>query len=143
MLTVEDVLELLPHRYPFLLIDAVVEFEAGVRLVALKNVTANEPYVAGQVRGAPTMPGLLIVEAMAQAGGVLLMASTENAAEKVVYFASLDRVRWHAPVGPGDQLRLDVTVTHARGRMRKVHAEAVTAGTLVCEADMAAVVMDR
>jgi beta-hydroxyacyl-ACP dehydratase FabZ len=143
MLTVVDIMRLLPHRYPFLLLDAVVEFEAGTRLVAVKNVTCTEPFFAGHFRGAPSMPGLLVVEALAQAGGVLLMAGTADATDKVVYFASLDRVRWHAPVGPGDQLRLGVTVTHARGRLRKVHAEATVDGSLVCEADMAAVVMDR
>ncbi len=89
------------------------------------------------------MPGLLIVEALAQAGGLLLMAATADPATKVVYFASLDAVRWHAPVGPGDQLRLDVTVTHARGRLRKVRAEARGGDDLACEAEMAAVVMDR
>jgi beta-hydroxyacyl-ACP dehydratase FabZ len=142
-LTVDDVLRLLPHRYPFLFIDAVAEFEAGVRLVALKNVTVNEPFFAGHLPGAPTMPGLLIVEAMAQAGGLLLMAEAEDPARKVVYFASLDNVQWHAPVRPGDQLRLDVTVTHARGRLRKVHAAARVGGALACEADLAAVVVDR
>ena len=142
-LTVDDVLRLLPHRYPFLFIDAVAEFEAGVRLVALKNVTVNEPFFAGHLPGAPTMPGLLVVEAMAQAGGILLMANAEDPAQKVVYFASLDGVRWHAPVRPGDQLCLDVTVTHARGRLRKVHAVARVGGALVCEADLAAVVVDR
>jgi beta-hydroxyacyl-ACP dehydratase FabZ len=142
-LTIDDVLRLLPHRYPFLLVDAVPEFEPGTRIVAVKNVAVDEPFFAGHFPGAPTMPGLLVVEAMAQAGGLLLMASTDNPAEKVVYFASLDRVRWHAPVEPGDQLRLHVTVTHARGRLRKVHAEAVTGRGLVCEADLAAVVMER
>jgi 3-hydroxymyristoyl/3-hydroxydecanoyl-(acyl carrier protein) dehydratase len=111
--------------------------------VALKNVTADEPFFAGHSPRNAVMPGLLIVEALAQAGGVLLMASTADSAEKVVYFASLDNVRWHAPVAPGDQLRLEVSVTHARGRLRKVHATAFVGGTLVCEADMAAVVMNR
>lgn len=143
MLTVDDILRLLPHRYPFLLVDAVIEFEADVRLVAVKNVTVNEPFFAGHVPGAPLMPGLLIVEALAQAGGLLLMAATPDAADKVVYFASLDAVRWHAPVRPGDQLLLHVAVTHARGRMRKVHAEARVRDELACEADMAAVMVDR
>jgi beta-hydroxyacyl-ACP dehydratase FabZ len=143
MLTADDILRLLPHRYPFLLVDAVVEFEADVRLVAVKNVTANEPFFTGHLPGAPLMPGLLVVEALAQAGGLLLMAATDDPAGKVVYFASLDAVRWHAPVRPGDQLRLHVHVTHARGRLRKVHAEARVGDELACEADMAAVVMDR
>jgi beta-hydroxyacyl-ACP dehydratase FabZ len=141
MMTVEDVMQLLPHRYPFLLVDAVKEFERDVRCVALKNVTANEPFFAG---GATLpMPGLLVVEAMAQAAGLLLMASTDDAASKIIYFASLDRVQWHDVVSPGDQLLLSVTVTHARGRLRKVRAEATVADKVICEADMAAVVMDR
>jgi beta-hydroxyacyl-ACP dehydratase FabZ len=142
-LTRDDILRLLPHRYPFLLVDAVVEFEAGVRLVAVKNVTVNEPFFAGHFPGAPLMPGLLVVEALAQAGGLLLMAAAADPASKVVYFASLDAVRWHAPVCPGDQLRLQATVTHARGRLRKVRAEARVGDQLACEADMAAVVVDR
>jgi beta-hydroxyacyl-ACP dehydratase FabZ len=142
-LTADEIVRLLPHRYPFLLIDTVTEFEGGVRVVALKNVTADEPFFAGHSPPNLIMPGLLIVEALAQAGGVLLMASTPDSADKVVYFASLDRVRWHAPVGPGDQLRLEVSVIHARGRLRKVRAAAYVRSTLVCEADMAAVVMDR
>lgn len=143
MLTVDDILRLLPHRYPFLLVDAVVEFEADVRLLAVKNVTVNEPFFTGHLPGAPFMPGLLIVEALAQAGGLLLMAATDDPGAKVVYFASLDAVRWHAPVRPGDQLQLHVNVTHSRGRLRKVHAEARVRDELACEADMAAVVMDR
>ena len=90
-----------------------------------------------------TMPGLLVVEAMAQAGAILLLAGASDAASKVVYFAALDHVRWHAPVVPGDQLRLEATVTHARGRLRKVRAEARVDGTVVCEADLSAVTMDR
>jgi beta-hydroxyacyl-ACP dehydratase FabZ len=136
-------MRLLPHRYPFLLIDAVLESEAGVRLVALKNVTANEPFFAGHLAGAPTMPGLLIVEAMAQAGGVLLMAGAGDPGTKVVYFASLDAVRWHGPVSPGDRLRLEVAVTHARGRLRKGRAAARVGGALVCEAQLSAVLTDR
>jgi beta-hydroxyacyl-ACP dehydratase FabZ len=142
-LTSDDIRRLLPHRYPFLLVDSVIEFEAGVRLVAVKNVTVNEPFFAGHLPEAPLMPGLLVVEALAQAGGLLLMAAAADPASKVVYFASLDAVRWHAPVRPGDQLRLHATVTHARGRLRKVRAEARVGDRLACEADMAAVVVDR
>jgi beta-hydroxyacyl-ACP dehydratase FabZ len=144
MLTIEDVLRVLPHRYPFLFIDRVVEFDPGERIVAVKNVTVDEPFFAGARSGSLVMPGLLIVEALAQAGGFLLLAQANGGgAENVVYFASLDAVQWHAPVGPGDQLHLHVTVTHARGRLRKVHAEARVRDAVVCEADMAAVVMPR
>ena len=142
-LTSADILRLLPHRYPFLLVDAVAEFEPDRHIVALKNVTAGEPFLVGHLPGAPYMPGLLVVEALAQAGGLLLMAATDDPGSKVVYFASLDAVRWHAPVRPGDQLRLHVAVTHARGRLRKVRAEARVGDQLACEAEMAAVVVDR
>jgi beta-hydroxyacyl-ACP dehydratase FabZ len=143
LLTVDDVARLLPHRYPFLLIDAVEEYEPGVRLVALKHVTTGEPFFAGHLPGAPTMPGMLVVEAMAQAGGLLLMAEAEDPERKVVYFASIDGVRWHGAVRPGDRLRLHVDVTHARGRLRKVRAAARVGDALVCEADLAAVMVDR
>jgi beta-hydroxyacyl-ACP dehydratase FabZ len=143
MLNAEALMQLLPHRYPFLLVDSVAEFEPDVHVVAVKNVTHNEPFFAGHLPGTPVMPGMLVVEALAQAGGVLLMAGTADATAKVVYFASLDNVRWHGAVRPGDQLRLHVRVTHARGRMRKVRAEARVRDEVVCEAEMAAVVMDR
>jgi beta-hydroxyacyl-ACP dehydratase FabZ len=142
-LTIDDVLRLLPHRYPFLLVDAVPEFEPGTRIVALKNVTANEPFFAGHFPGMPVMPGLLVVEALAQAGGLLLMATCDDAASQVVYFASLDNVVWHTTVRPGDQLRLEVVVTQRRGRLNKVHGVARVQGGMVCEADMAAVLADR
>jgi 3-hydroxyacyl-[acyl-carrier-protein] dehydratase len=136
---IPDVQRLLPHRYPFLLVDAVLECELGVRLVARKLVSHNEPFFRGHFAGAPTMPGLLVVEALAQAGGLLLLAGLDDPAGRLVYFASLDAVRWHAPVRPGDDLRLHVTVLKSRGALHKVHAEARVDGTLVCEGDLAAV----
>ena len=142
-MNVDDVMRLLPHRYPFLFIDAVHEFEPRVRIVAVKNVTADELFFTSMNRTPLVMPGLLILEAMAQAGGVLLMAGEGDPGAKVVYFASIDAVRWRSSVRPGDQLRMVVVVTQARGRLRKVHAKALVEEQLVCEADMAAVVMDR
>src|SRR5436309_9659124 len=104
MPSIDDVLRLLPHRPPMLLIDAVTEFEAGVRVVALKRVTADEWFfpIERSYPGSMAMPGLLVVEAMAQAGAVLLLAGADDAASKVVYFAALDHVQWHGPVVPGD-----------------------------------------
>src|SRR5438105_11741796 len=137
---VEDLLDLLPHRFPFLLVDRVVEMERGVRISALKNVTVDEPFFGvhggGAGGGEMTMPGLLIIEAMAQTGAVLLMVEQEPANQKLVYFASLDHAIWHGVVRPGDQLQLDVTVTQARGRLRKVHAAASVGGVLICGADL-------
>ena len=138
-LTRQDIRRLLPHRYPFLFVDAVLEYEPGVRLVAHKLVSYDEPYFAGTGDGLAEMPGLLVVEALAQAGGLLLLAGLDDPTGQVVYFASLDAVRWHTPVHPGDDLRLHVTVLKSRGTLHKVHAEAHVAGALVCEGDLAAV----
>ena len=135
---------LLPHRPPFRFVDRVSQFDAGVRVVAHTDVTATAWFFPPDAPDVATleMPGLLVVEAMAQAGAVLLMADTSNAAGNVVYFAGLDGVRWHVPVRAGDELCLYAAVTHAKGRLRKVHAEARVRGTLVCEGDLAAVLMD-
>jgi beta-hydroxyacyl-ACP dehydratase FabZ len=140
---VEDLLQLLPHRFPFLLVDRIVEMEAGVRISGVKNVTVDEPFFGSHGSGAMIMPGLLIIEAMAQTGAVLLMAEQAPAKEKLVYFASLNHATWQGAVSPGDQLRLDITVTQARGRLRKVHGVALVGDTLICEADLAAVVVDK
>ena len=144
VLSLDALVARLPHRPPFRFVDRVSVFEAGIRVVAHKDVTATEWFFAPDAEDAATlvMPDLLVVEAMAQAGAVLLMADTAHAAAKVVYFAGLDRVQWHAPVRAGDCLCLHVAVTHARGRLRKVHAEARVHERVVCEADLAAVLMD-
>ena len=143
MLTAHDVQRLLPHRYPFLLVDTVLEYELGVRLVARKLVSHNEPFFRGHFADVPVMPGLLVVEALAQAGGLLLLAGLADPADQVVYFASLDAVQWHGTVRPGDDLRLHVTVLKSRGALHKVHAEARVDGALVCEGDLGAVLVRR
>jgi 3-hydroxyacyl-[acyl-carrier-protein] dehydratase len=140
---IEGLLRLLPHRYPFLLIDRVVDIEAGVRVTGLKNVTVNEPFFAGREGMALMMPGLLIIEAMAQTGAVLLMLSQESPHQKLVYFAGVDDARWEGTVRPGDQLRIEIAVTRARGRLSRVHGIARVEDTIVCEADLAAVLVDR
>ena len=135
---------ILPHRSPFLLLDAVFELERGVRCVGAKNVTVNEWFFpAGEWEVAPSMPGLLILEALAQLGGILLLLDEADCATKVVYFASVTNVVWHGDVIPGDQLRLEVTVTQRRGRLHKVRAQAHVDGRVVCEGELAAVVADR
>lgn len=139
----DAILRVLPHRYPFLFVDTVIELEPGVRIVALKNVSGNEPFFAGHFTDHPTMPGLLIVEAMAQAGGILLLAGEERCKDKLVYFASLNGVRWHASVRPGDQLRLEITVGRRRGSLNRVQGRALVGSALICEAEMAAVVVER
>lgn len=139
---VDGLLQLLPHRFPFLLVDRIIEMEPGVRVSGLKNVTIDEPFFGAQAGSKAIMPGLLIIEAMAQTGAVLLMVEHEPE-RKLVYFASMNHVVWHGVVRPGDQLRLDITVTRARGRMSTVHGIARVGDLSVCEADFAAVVVDK
>jgi UDP-3-O-[3-hydroxymyristoyl] N-acetylglucosamine deacetylase/3-hydroxyacyl-[acyl-carrier-protein] dehydratase len=140
---IEDIMKVLPHRYPFLLVDRILEIEANKRIVGLKNVTINEPFFAGHFPGHPIMPGVLIIEAMAQVGGMLLMGSVEDAESKVVYFMSLDNVKFRRPVKPGDQIRFELDVVQLRGPVCKMRGVGKVDGEIVVEADMAAMVRDK
>jgi UDP-3-O-[3-hydroxymyristoyl] N-acetylglucosamine deacetylase/3-hydroxyacyl-[acyl-carrier-protein] dehydratase len=140
---IEEIMKVLPHRYPFLLVDRILEIEENKRIVGLKNVTINEPFFAGHFPGHPVMPGVLIIEAMAQVGGMLLMGSVKDAESKVVYFMSLDNVKFRKPVKPGDQLRFELEVTQIRGTVCKMRGVGTVNGDVVVEADMAAMVRDR
>ena len=143
MLGIEDIMRVLPHRYPFLLVDRITELEAGKRVVGLKNVTINEPFFQGHFPGHPIMPGVLIIEAMAQVGGMLMLGALESPDTQVVYFTSLDNVKWRRPVKPGDQLRFEIELLQVRGRMCKMRGVAKVDGEVVAEADMAAMIRDR
>jgi UDP-3-O-[3-hydroxymyristoyl] N-acetylglucosamine deacetylase / 3-hydroxyacyl-[acyl-carrier-protein] dehydratase len=143
ILDIQQIFQYLPHRYPFLLVDRVVAYEEGTRIVGLKNVTINEPFFVGHFPGHPIMPGVLIIEAMAQVGGLLLMDTIENPEEKIVYFMSLDNVKWRRPVTPGDQIRFEVEVTQIRGRTARMKGVGTVDGQVVAEADMMARVVDR
>ena len=139
----EDIIKALPHRYPFLLVDRILEHEHGKRIVGLKNVTINEPFFQGHFPGHPVMPGVLIVECMAQVGGLMMLANAGEAEQLIMYFTSLDNVKFRRPVKPGDQLRIEVDMVQRRGRMCKIHGVARVDGEIVCEADMGAMVRDR
>ena len=140
--TVEEIMKVLPHRYPFLLVDRILEVEEK-RIVGLKNVTMNEPFFQGHFPGHPIMPGVLIVEAMAQVGGMLLMGPIDVPDSKVVYFMSLDNVKFRKPVRPGDQIIFEVEIAQIRGTVCKMHGVGRVDGDVVVEADMAAMVRDR
>jgi beta-hydroxyacyl-ACP dehydratase FabZ len=140
---IERILSVLPHRYPFLLVDRILEVEGTARIVGLKNVTINEPFFQGHFPGHPIMPGVLIVEAMAQVGGCLMMGTLERPETKVVYFMALDRVRFRQPVRPGDQLRMEVAVLQVRGPTCRLKGVATVEGKVAAEAEMMAQVVDR
>jgi UDP-3-O-[3-hydroxymyristoyl] N-acetylglucosamine deacetylase/3-hydroxyacyl-[acyl-carrier-protein] dehydratase len=137
------ILNVLPHRYPFILVDRIIEIEHGKRIVGIKNVTINEPFFQGHFPGHPIMPGVLIIESMAQVGGMLLMHTFDDPGSKVVYFASIDGVKFRKPVIPGDQLRCEIEMVQVRGPTCKMRGEAYVDGRLVCQADMTATLVDR
>ncbi len=145
LMDVRRILEVMPHRYPMLLVDRIIEMEDKKRIVGIKNVTINEPFFQGHFPGHPVMPGVLIIEAMAQAGGLLLMSlvPADDHANKVVYFMSLDSVKFRRPVVPGDQLRFELEMLKFGGKMCRMRGEAFVDGSVVCEAEMMARVVDR
>lgn len=140
---IQEILEFLPHRYPFLLIDRITEFESQKRLVAIKNVTINEPFFQGHFPGYPIMPGVLVVEAMAQAGGIIMMHELEDRHSKLVVFTGIERAKFRRPVTPGDQLRIEVEVLSFRTRAGKIQGRATVDGKLACEATLTCAVVTR
>lgn len=136
---IQTVMKHLPHRYPFLLVDRIIEWEPDRKITGLKNVTMNEPFFQGHFPGAPIMPGVLIVEAMAQAGGVLAIASMPDAREgMLMFFMGLDQVRFRKPVVPGDQLILDVEIVKKRAKVIKLAGTAKVDGQVAAEAQLLA-----
>ena len=134
-LELEDIKAILPHRYPFLLVDRVVELEEDVRVVAIKNITTNERYFIAGPGGVPTLPASILTEAMAQAGGVLILSKPENRS-RIIYFMGIDRVRYRRPVIAGDQLRIEAQVVRLRAKMGTLRGRAHVDGKLVCEGQM-------
>jgi len=131
---INEIMAILPHRYPFLLIDRVLEITPKQRIVAIKNVTINEPFFQGHFPGYPIMPGVLIVEAMAQAGGALLLTEIPDRADKLMVFTGIEEAKFRRPVTPGDQVRFEVDVLQWRSRAVKMQGKAFVDGKLVCEA---------
>src|SRR6478735_8400764 len=135
MLDIEQIKEIIPHRYPFLLVDKILEVEEGKKAVGIKNVTANEEFFNGHFPGYPVMPGVLIVEALAQVGAVAMLKKEENQG-RLAFFAGIDNCRFKKQVVPGDQLRLEVEITRLRGSIGKGKGIATVDGELVCETDI-------
>ncbi|MCK4694614.1 MAG: 3-hydroxyacyl-ACP dehydratase FabZ, partial [Candidatus Cloacimonetes bacterium] len=134
---------ILPHRYPFLLVDKIIEFDAGETIVGIKNVTINEPFFQGHFPEHPVMPGVLIVEAMAQTGGIMVLNSLENPNNYVAYFASINNVKFRKPVLPGDALRLELRVISMKRGLAKMHGDAYVGSNKVCEGDFLAKVVKK
>ena len=143
MLDIKEIQEILPHRYPFLLVDRVLELEAGRRVVGAKNVTINEPFFEGHFPGYPIMPGVLIIEALAQVGGILAFKSDKAKVGQLVFFLGIDKAKFRRPVFPGDQLKLVVEVQKERPPFWWMKGRAYVAEELACEADLKAMIADR
>src|SRR5271165_4805449 len=140
---INEIMKILPHRYPFLLIDRITEIMRTKRIVALKNVTVNEPYFVGHFPAGPIMPGVLVVEAMAQAGGVLLLIEFPDREHKLLLFTGIERAKFRRPVSPGDQLRIEVDVLVWRGNAGRMQGKAYIGDKLACEAVISCRLIDR
>ncbi|TPW15718.1 MAG: 3R-hydroxymyristoyl ACP dehydrase, partial [bacterium] len=139
---IDAIMTIMPHRYPLLLVDRILHMTDD-RVVGLKGVTVNEPFFTGHFPGHAIMPGVLIIEAMAQCGGVLLLNKVTRPREKLVYFMAIEKAKFRKPVRPGDQLRLELTLIRFNGRVGKMSGKAFVGGSLAAEADLIATVVDR
>lgn len=140
---IQEILDFLPHRYPFLLIDRIVEFERAKRAVAIKNVTINEPFFQGHFPGCPIMPGVLVVEAMAQAGAVLMLHELPDRHSKLAVFTGIDNAKFRRQIVPGDQLRIEVDVLSFRTRAGRMAGKAYIDGKVACEATLTCMIVPR
>jgi 3-hydroxyacyl-[acyl-carrier-protein] dehydratase len=143
MLDINQIMKILPHRHPFLLVDRILEIETGKRIVGLKNVTVNEPFFTGHFPGHPVMPGVLIIEAMAQVAGILAYQSDESVRDKVTYFVGIDNAKFRKPVVPGDQIRFEIGATGCKRGIWVFTAKAFVDGKLVTEAELKATFAER
>ena len=142
MLNIDEIKKIIPHRYPFLLVDRITELEIGKRAVGIKNVTVNEPFFQGHFPEYPIMPGVLIVEAMAQVGAVAMLSVEENKG-KIGVFASIDKVKFKREVRPGDTLRMEVEMTRLRGSIGKANARAYVGDELACKGELTFALTDK
>jgi 3-hydroxyacyl-[acyl-carrier-protein] dehydratase len=142
MIDIQGILEVLPHRYPLLLVDRILEMD-GTRVLGLKNVTFNEPHFMGHFPGIPVMPGVLIIEAMAQAAAVMTLRDMPDRQEKLIYFTGIDNCRFRRPVVPGDQLLLEVVVVKKRARFAQLRGVARVGDEIAAEADLSCAMVDR
>ena len=141
MMNINEIMQHLPHRYPFLLVDRIIDLQPGKGITGIKNVTFNEPFFQGHFPGQPIMPGVLIIEAMAQVAGIAAFSSDMEG--KAVYFMSIEKAKFRRPVVPGDQLRLEIKVLQHRGNVWKFSGAATVDGKLASEADFTAMVTDK
>ena len=142
MIDINQILSVLPHRYPFVMIDRVLEID-GSKIRALKNVSYDEPFFNGHFPGSPVMPGVLLVEGMAQAGGYLVLRDVEDRESKLIYFSGIDACRFRRPVVPGDQVIFEIEILRRRRTFAKLHGQALVDGELACEADLTSAMVER
>jgi beta-hydroxyacyl-ACP dehydratase FabZ len=142
LLDIQEIRDILPHRYPMLLVDSILELEAE-RIVGIKNVTVNEPFFVGHFPDFPVMPGVLVVEAMAQVAGVLVLKSVPDRKNKLVLLASIEQAKFRRPVRPGDQLRIEMKVTKRKASVAKMYGQATVEGLVVAEAELMCKLADR
>ncbi len=138
-----DIMSFLPHRYPFLLVDRILEIEGDKRIVGLKNVTINEPFFQGHFPGAPVMPGVLIIESMAQVAGVMIYRDMPDKEKKLIYFTGIENAKFRRPVLPGDQLRIEMQLLNRRNNFGKMNGQATVEGKLAAEAIVTFAISDR
>ena len=141
--SIMDIMGFLPHRYPFLLVDRILEIEGEKRIVGLKNVTINEPFFQGHFPGAPVMPGVLIIECMAQVAGVMIYRDMPDRHKKLIYFTGIENAKFRRPVLPGDQLRIEMELLNRRDNFGKMNGQATVDGKLVAEAIVKFAIADR
>jgi beta-hydroxyacyl-ACP dehydratase FabZ len=142
-LKIQEILKILPQRYPFLLVDRILESDGSTYMVGIKNVTINEPFFQGHFPNHPVMPGVLLVEALAQVGVILLLSADEDRNSKLVYFSGIDKCRFRQPVVPGDQLRMEVKVLKRRDRYFKMMGKALVNGNVAVEAELSCSLVER